>query len=169
MQAESAILTTCGGFLLAVLWMDLMLDVQVLRHRHLGGELPESVLASIAAYYGRVTTAARPMSHLVAAVMATLVITLLVQLALGRGPSWLALLSLLLSGGPILLAMLRVVPNAVRLGARTDSALRQSELARSIYRRIPRPAALGVRSLTDVRWRRRAGPCESGGCQGRLA
>ena len=66
--------------------------------------------------------------------MAMLVITLLVQLARGHGPSWLAGVSLLLSGGPILLAMLRVVPNAMRLGARTDSPLRQSELARSICR-----------------------------------
>ena len=64
--------------------------------------------------------------------MATLVITLLVQIALGHGPRWFALTSLLLCGGPILLALLRVVPNAVRLGARSDSALRQSELARSI-------------------------------------
>jgi hypothetical protein len=132
MQVEFALLTACGGFLLAVLWMDLMFDVQVLRHRRQEVELPEAVLASIAAYYGRVTTGARPMSHLVAAAMATLVITLLVQLALGHGPSWLAGASLLLSGGPILLALLRVVPNAVRLGARTDSPLRQSELARAI-------------------------------------
>jgi hypothetical protein len=27
------VLAACGGFLLAVLWMDLMFDVQVLRHR----------------------------------------------------------------------------------------------------------------------------------------
>ena len=39
-------LAACGGFLLAVLWMDLMFDVQVLPHRHLP-ELPEAVLASI--------------------------------------------------------------------------------------------------------------------------
>ena len=132
MQVESALLTACGGFLLAVLWMDLMFDVQVLRHRHQGAELPEPVLASIAAYSHRVTTTARPMSNLVGAVMATLLITLLVQLARGRGPRWLALSSLLLSGGPIRLAALRVVPNAMRLGARSDSALRQSEIARSI-------------------------------------
>ena len=54
------LLAACGGFLLAVLWMDLMFDVQVLRHRR-DAQLPEPVLASIAAYYGRVTTRARPM------------------------------------------------------------------------------------------------------------
>ncbi len=54
----------CAGFLLAVLWMDLMFDVQVLRHRD--AALPEPVLASIAAYYRRATTTSRPMGHLIA-------------------------------------------------------------------------------------------------------
>src|SRR5262249_22775929 len=47
------IATLGGGFLLAVLWMDLMFDVQVLRHRRDRGDLPEDVLASIAGYYRR--------------------------------------------------------------------------------------------------------------------
>ena len=53
----SAFVTAGAGFLLAVLWFDLMFDVQVL-----GGardrELPEEMLASVAGYYRRVTTAA---------------------------------------------------------------------------------------------------------------
>ena len=66
----SSILLVCGGFLLAVLWMDLMFDVQALRHRADSGALPEEVLRSITAYYRRVTTQARPMGHLVGGVMA---------------------------------------------------------------------------------------------------
>jgi hypothetical protein len=128
------ILAASGGFLLAVLWMDLMFDVQALRARHREPELPEPVLASIAAYYRRVTTDASPMGHLVAVAMAITLITLAVQIARGQGPRWLAPASLLLCGAPILLAILRVVPNAVRLGARKDPALRQSALARSICR-----------------------------------
>ena len=63
-----------AGFLLAVLWFDLMFDVQVARHRH--GEAPEEVLASIAGYYRRVTTTSRPMGRLVGLVMlATLTAT----------------------------------------------------------------------------------------------
>ena len=61
----SAFVSAGAGFLLAVLWFDLMFDVQVLGHGP--HALPERVLASIAAYYGRVTTAARPMNRLVAA------------------------------------------------------------------------------------------------------
>lgn len=132
MGTASSILAACGGFLLAVLWMDLMFDVQVLRHRPRDAELPEAVLASIAAYYRRVTTTARPMGHGVGAVMATTLVTLFFQLGAGPGPRWLALASLLLCGGPILLALFRVYPNAVRLAARSDPPLRQSALARSI-------------------------------------
>ena len=56
-----------GGFLLAVLWFDLMFDVQVIR---LPAEsVPEEVLASIAAYYHRVTTAADPMGRAVGLAM----------------------------------------------------------------------------------------------------
>src|SRR5262245_10489273 len=134
MATTSSLLAACGGFLLAVLWMDLMFDVQVLGHRDRGGDLPEPVLASIAAYYRRVTTTARPMGHLVGAVMVAALVTLAVQIAVGRAPRWPALASLLLCGGPILLARVRVVPNAVRLGARSDGASRQSALARSICR-----------------------------------
>lgn len=134
MERAPLVLLACGGFLLAVLWMDLLFDVQVLRHRDREAALPEPVLASIAAYYRRVTTTARPMGHLVGAVMATTVILLAAQIALGHGPRWLAPASLLLAGGPILLALVRVYPNAVRLGARADPPLRQSGLARSICR-----------------------------------
>ena len=58
----SAFITAGAGFLLAVLWFDLMFDVQVRGSR---GTVPEDALASIAAYYARVTTAARAMSRLI--------------------------------------------------------------------------------------------------------
>ncbi len=111
-----------------------MFDVQALRHRQRGAELPESVLASIATYYRRVTTDAWPMGRLIGGVMLTTVVTLAIQIALGHEPRWLAPASLLLCGGPILLALVRVHPNAVRLAARSDAAPRQSALARSIGR-----------------------------------
>lgn len=132
MRAVAALLAACGGFLLAVLWMDLMFDVQVLRHRDRAAELPEAVLASIATYYRRVTTTARPMGHLVGAVMAVTLVASGAQLAFASGSRGLALASLLLCAIPILLALLRVVPNAVRLARRSDPAPVQTALARSI-------------------------------------
>ena len=133
MQLVPTVLAACGSFLIAVLWMDLMFDVQVLRHRE-GAELPEDVLASIAAYYRRVTTTAQPMGRAIATVMVVLLVALAAELAFGTGRRLLALASLPLALGPIGLAGARVVPNAVRLGARADSPAAQSALARSICR-----------------------------------
>ena len=126
----SSILLLSGGFLLAVLWMDLMFDVQVLRHRA-DAMLPEEVLSSIAAYYRRVTTQARPMGHLVGAVMAAALLALGAELVRGDRA---ALLSLPFCAGPIGLAFTRVLPNAVRLGSRVGRASEQSALARAICR-----------------------------------
>jgi hypothetical protein len=123
-----ALLAACGGFLVAVLWMDLMFDVQVLRRKD---PLPEPVLDSIAAYYQRVTTEASPMGRLVAVVMALAVATLGVQLLLGPG-GWTPALSLLLLLPPLLLAQLRIFPAAVRLGAQRDPRDVQTRLARAI-------------------------------------
>jgi len=52
--------TAGAAFLLAVLWFDLMFDVQV--RKHAGDPLPADVLASISAYYRRATTEAYPMT-----------------------------------------------------------------------------------------------------------
>ena len=71
-SAATSLITACAGFLLAVLWMDLIFDVQVLAHRHAGDELPEPVLASIAGYYHRATTTSRPMGRLIALIMVIL-------------------------------------------------------------------------------------------------
>ena len=128
----AALPIACGGFLLAVLWFDLMFDVQVRRHRE--DDLPEPVLASIAAYYRRVTTDARPMSWAVAVVMAIGVLALLRQWLSGSAPVWASLGSLLLAAVPIALALGRVLPNAERLGSRRDPIAVQSALARSIWR-----------------------------------
>jgi hypothetical protein len=81
------LLTACGGFLLAVLWMDLVFDVQVLRHRG-RIELPDSVLASIASYYHRATTTSRPMSYLIAVVMVVLLGALGFQAVRGNDAGW---------------------------------------------------------------------------------
>jgi len=129
----TAFITSCGGFLLAVLWMDLMFDVQVRPHRD-APALPEPVLSSIAAYYRRVTTEADPMGRLVGLVMGAAAFATFIQLFHGAGPFALRVTSLLLLAAPLVLAARRVFPNAVRLGARRDPPETQSALARSICR-----------------------------------
>ena len=118
---------TCGaGFLLAVLWFDLMFDVQVLGDRR--DPLQERTLASIAAYYARVTTAARPMNRLIAAVMLATLAAAIVEITEARHPSWVAWASLVLLLVPVLLAGARIVPARsgsgparIRPGARASS------------------------------------------------
>lgn len=126
-----AFVTAGGGFLLAVLWFDLMFDVQVLGHRE--GDLPEAVLASIAAYYARVTTAARPMNRLVATVMLATIAVVVAELADGDLSTAVAWVSLALAVAPVALVASRTVPHAVRLGTRRDPPAQQSALARAVF------------------------------------
>ncbi len=128
----SAFVTAGAGFLLAVLWFDLMFDVQVLGREP--GDLPGEVLASIAAYYRRVTTTARPMNRLVATVMVATIAAVVVEIADGTKQAWVAWASLALVLAPVVLAGAHTVPSAVRLGARSDEISRQSALARTICR-----------------------------------
>ncbi|MDX6666510.1 MAG: hypothetical protein QOG68_2716, partial [Solirubrobacteraceae bacterium] len=88
--------TAGAGFLLAVLWFDLMFDVQVLRHK--GPALPEDVLASIAGYYRRVTTEAQPMSRLVAVTMLATLGSNIAAIARADQPRWVSWTSLGLAG-----------------------------------------------------------------------
>ncbi len=125
------ILTACSGFLIAVLWMDLIFDVQVLAHRHVD-ELPDPVLASMAAYYRRATTTSRPMGHLIAVVMAILLLALVLRAWRGHDPFWLSVVATALAATPIVLALSRTVPNAIRLGERAGTAAEQTRLARSV-------------------------------------
>jgi hypothetical protein len=128
----TALVSAGAGFLLAVLWFDLMHDVQVRGRSE--GDLPEDVLASIAGYYRRVTTEARPMSRLVAAVMLATLAAVVVQIARGDDAAWVGWSSLALVGAAVAIAATHTVPVAVRLGTRADAIDLQSRLARSIYR-----------------------------------
>jgi hypothetical protein len=120
------------GFLLAVLWFDLMFDVQTRKH---GGDLlPGEVLASISAYYRRVTTEAYPMNRLVALVMVLTLAAICAEIVQGENPWWIGWVSLALAGSGFVLTITRTVPNAVRLGRGNDSPEQQSTLARAIYR-----------------------------------
>lgn len=128
----NAFVAAGAGFLAAVLWFDLMFDVQVMAHRD--GVLPAAVLASIAAYYARVTTAARPMNRLIATVMLATLAAIVVEIVRASPARWIGMSSLALAAPAIALAGARIVPSAVRLGARRDTPERASALARSIFR-----------------------------------
>ncbi|MFI5316977.1 MAG: hypothetical protein ACHQ6T_14850 [Myxococcota bacterium] len=130
----SALLAACGGFLLAVLWMDLIFDTQVLGAPREDGALPEPVLASIAAYYRRATTDSYPMSRLIAAVMGVAVLGSAWALFAGGGALMLRLAAVTILVPPVALALTRIVPSAARLGGRRDEPAVQTALARAICR-----------------------------------
>src|SRR5215471_4604696 len=121
-----------AAFLLAVLWFDLMFDVQSLGHR--GDPLPFEVLASISAYYRRVTTEAYPMNRLVGLVMLFTLAALVIEIVDGVHPWWIGWFSLALAGSGVVTTLRRTVPNARRLGRAQDTPEMQSTLARAICR-----------------------------------
>ena len=126
----TAVVTAGAGFLLAVLWFDLMFDVQVRRRED---PAPEA-LDSIAAYYRRVTTDARPMNRLVALVMLVTLGALVVQVAEGEVPRWASVTSLALTLGAVGLAAGHTFGNARRLGTGRGPDDERGRLARLILR-----------------------------------
>jgi hypothetical protein len=121
-----------AGFLLAVLWVDLMFDVQT--RKHPGDVVPSEVLASIATYYRRVTTQAYPMNRLIALVMVLTLVAICAEIVEAANPWWIAWGSIALAGSGFVLTAARTVPNAVRLGSAKDAPAMQSALARAVYR-----------------------------------
>src|SRR5207247_10402569 len=92
------------------------------------------VLAPMGAHNRTATTDSLPMSHLIGGVRSATLAVLLVELFRGDEARPVVGASLALAGAPIALAYVRVVPNAIRLGRRTDTSGTQSALARAICR-----------------------------------
>jgi uncharacterized membrane protein YfcA len=123
-----AFVSAGAGFLLAVLWFDLMFDVQVAR------SVDAEKVDSIARYYRRVTTDARPMNRLIAFAMVGTLAGVVYELARSIGPAWARWLSLALVLAPVAVAGSMTVKRAVRLGAQTDEPKEQAMLAQTIFR-----------------------------------
>jgi hypothetical protein len=121
-----------ASFLLAVLWFDLMFDVQT--RKSAANPLPSEVLASISAYYRRVTTEAYPMNRLVALVMLLTLAVIVAEIVRGTFAWWVGWGSLLLAASGFVPTMMRTVPNARRLGTAADTPEEQTRLARAVYR-----------------------------------
>ena len=121
-----------AAFLLAVLWFDLMFDVQT--RAAPDTSLPADVLTSISAYYRRVTTDAYPMNRLIALVMLLTLGALVAEIVQGVRPWWVGWVSLALVSSGVVTTLSRTVPNARRLGSAKDTTEVQSTLARAIYR-----------------------------------
>jgi hypothetical protein len=113
--------------LIAVLWFDLMFDVQAGRP---GAILAPAVLTSISAYYRRVTIEASPMGHAVSLVMLVTVAAIVAGWALGQTGWQIAAPSLAAALLGMGLALGRTVPTAQRLGRAADPPEVMTKLAR---------------------------------------
>jgi hypothetical protein len=121
-----------AGFLIAVLWFDLMFDVQT--RKHSADPLPTEILSSISAYYRRVTIEAWPMNRLIAVVMILTLLAIVIEIFRNADHWWVTWISLAAAASAIGLARTRTIPNAVRLGRAKDSLSEQTRLARAICR-----------------------------------
>jgi hypothetical protein len=124
-----AVVAAAAGFLLAVLWFDLMHDVLA---RGTTGEIDAADLDTIGRYYRRVTTDAHPMGWLVMVAMLGALAGIVVELVAGIRLQWVAWISLVIILIPMVLVRVRTFPNAVRLGTATDDASTRSDLAPAI-------------------------------------
>jgi len=127
-------LLTCTGlgFLLAVLWFDLMFDVQAWKFTR--GQVPENIRESIATYYARVTTSARPMNLAVALMMLVTLVSEIGTMIETQISLWRSLVTIILTLTSVALAASHTVPTAKRIGARIDDAQHHSFLIRSVLR-----------------------------------
>ncbi len=123
-------LSLCIGFMLAVLYIDLMFDLMALPHRRTAGVLPAHVLDSIAHYYGRITQ--NP--YVLMFVMLTATCCLIAEIVYDLAPRWAAYSSLFLMAVSAVVAAGKVIPMAQRLSAGKDSA---EERTRMIHAMLP--------------------------------
>src|SRR5215510_11066096 len=125
---SALILCACVGYLIAVLWIDLIFDSLVLPH-HDKETLPEEVLATMSSFFKRLTHKPR----LIFLVMVTMFVIVILQIVQGIVPAWVGWTSLVLVVAPTGYASARVMPAARRLGSRKDGVQKQSDLARSLF------------------------------------
>jgi hypothetical protein len=110
-------LVLCIGFMMAVLYIDLMFDVSAAPYRRTRTALPKHVLDSITHYYGRITQ--NP--YVLMFVILTATACIGAEIAYHLAPPWAGYSSLFLIGLSMVLSALKVIPTAQRLGAATDS------------------------------------------------
>ena len=107
----------CLGFMMAVLYIDLMFDVSAVPYRKTGAALPPAVLDPITHYYGRITQ--NP--YVLMFVMLTTTICLGAEIYYNLAPRWAGYASLALMGLSMVTGTVKVIPTAQRLGSAQDS------------------------------------------------
>lgn len=119
----------CIGFMLAILYIDLMFDVMAVPHRRSRATLPKDVLDPITSYYGRVTQ--NP--YVLMFVMLTTTIAVVLQIVYGLTSRWAAYTSLAAMGLAMVVGVVKVIPAAQRLASGKDPAEVQTRLIHGVF------------------------------------
>ncbi len=119
----------CIGFMIAVLYMDLVFDISALPHRRDKGPLPPEILDPITIYYRYITR--NP--YLLMFVMLTTLVSIIVQIVYATVPRWTGYTALFC----ILFAMVggtaKVIPTAQRLATGKDTVEERSRMIHSMF------------------------------------
>ena len=119
----------CVGFMLAILYIDLMFDVMAVPYRRSGVPLPKEVLDPVTHYYRRVTK--NP--YRLIFVMLTTTVSLVVQIVYGLTDRWAAYASLAAIGLAMVTGTVKVIPAARRLASSTETAETQTRLIHGVF------------------------------------
>jgi hypothetical protein len=119
----------CIGFMIAVLYMDLVFDISALPHRRDKGPLPAHVLDPIAMYYRYITR--NP--YLLMFVMLTTLTCIIAEIVYRVVPPWAGYSSLVLIAFAMVGGTLKVIPTAQRLATGKDSVEQQTRMVHSIF------------------------------------
>lgn len=119
----------CIGFMIAVLYMDLVFDTSAVPHRRAEGPLPAHVLEPIAMYYRYITR--NP--YLLMFVMLTTLASIVAQIVYGLVPRWAGYASLFLILFAMVVGTLKVIPTAQRLAAANEPIEQQTRMVHSMF------------------------------------
>ncbi len=119
----------CIGFMLAVLYMDLVFDISALPYRRSGTNLPKTILDPIVIYYRYITK--NP--WLLIFVILTAASCIAAQLAFHLVSRRIGVVSGFLIGFVMLVGTLKVIPTAQRLASGKDDEERQTRMVHSLF------------------------------------
>jgi hypothetical protein len=119
----------CIGFMICILYTDLVFDVSALPFRNTKANLPKDVLDPIITYYRYITK--NP--WLLIFVMLTAATSIGAQIMFGMVPASVGYASAALMAMVMLLGVLKVIPAAQRLAAGKDTEDRQTGLVHSLF------------------------------------
>ncbi len=119
----------CIGFMLAVLYIDLVFDLSALPYRKTKAALPREVLESITNYYRRISK--NP--WLLIFVMITCATCIIWEIRYRLVPPRIGYSSIVLFGALMLIGMLKVIPTAQRLASGKESEEKQTRLVHGLF------------------------------------